>query len=493
MTKRRSEAVFTLSWSPSKALGGGPFCQSARQRPLIVVLALFGLSVLGLAPLPSRSQPVLPLNDRDGERSPLDPFPLLPDLSPAIQQALTVIAELDDPADQITLRLEIARQLADGGQPQLAQTLLQQCLDQVPQVAGRSAQVALLLAIAQTAEDLGNRPLAIATLETATQLAVNLEDDLERSARLGDIAARYADWLEPAAAVAVLALASEGAIAAPPSQRQAAQLARLALQYADLGQVEQSAQLLAQGQTVLVALGEAESDGPAAEPAPASPLTPSEWSGSVGLLSNLFSGERTRGIVTLSAAAERQWRRNDLDLGLRLTYNFDRDRDDVNEFGGQLTTDLVHYLAERLQYFNSTSFTSDDLENLNLRASLTNGIGLNVWQAGPDRRLDLRLGLGVLYESFEDEDTSFFPVTASTGLSYQDELFDILDIRQTLAVDVPLEEAENYLFRSRTDLGIPIGDRWSFNNSVQLTLSGDPVANNPGLLLNLQTGLRYQF
>ncbi|MGB3491912.1 MAG: DUF481 domain-containing protein [Elainellaceae cyanobacterium] len=422
-----------------------------------------------------------------------EPDPREPDL--AIRNALDIANRTGTAADRVTVLSIAARYSFSTGQAVEADRYLRAALELIPQIESESEQVSALLAIADLYAKYGEQEAVLIPLAAAEQLAETTIEPLLRAQLWMAIATRYADLLQPAQAGTALTMAQQSIEAAELSESQAIALAQLAIQSADLGQTDAVAGLVAQSQEILTALAEDRSianDANESEVA-SSGLTPRPWSGSFGLQSSVFSGDRTRGVVTLSGTAERQWRQHFLDLSLRLTYNFDGARDDADLFSGEWVADSLHYGSEDVQFFVNSSVASDNLENLNLRARLAAGASFTIWQVASDRRLDLQTGLSARYENFEDQDDEFTPVSASLGLNYQDIWFSTLRFKQSFTFDVPIAESNNILFQSQTDLGIPISDRWSFNNSARLTLSGNPGNDNPPLLFNLQTGLQYAF
>lgn len=416
---------------------------------------------------------------------PRNPAPMQPSDSIVVQDALDLVHDIGTPSDQVTFLLLSARYAQTHGRAEEVQGYLNAAIQRANEVDSETAQINLLLPIAEFMAENEQTDSALTLIQQSEAIASTMSDPFAQADAYQAIASLYADLLQPSSAAAALALALAAIEEAPPTEAQSLVLATLALQFANLGHPETANMLIATSQSTLTTAR-------ANEEIP-SPLEPEPWSGNLGLLSNVFSGERTRGIVTLSGGAERQWEHNAFEFSARLTYDFDPDRDDADEIGGQLLTDGIHYFSDDIQYFVNSSVESDNLENLNLRARLSTGIGLNLWEAGSDRRLDLRLGIGARFENFVDEDSTFNPVNATVGLNYQDKWFRILSFKQSLTFDVPVDEASDYLFQAQTELGIPISDRWSFNNTARLTLSGEPADSNPGLLFNLQTGLRYEF
>ncbi len=408
-----------------------------------------------------------------------------PSDSVAVQDGMGIAADIGTPSDQVRLLLLAAHYAHTTGRLNDGQTYRQAAIDLANHTDDHSLRVRLLLSVAEWMAEHGMSEQALALMHETEAIAPTLADPLAQADAYQAIASLYADVLEPAQSAAALSHALAAIRNEPPTEAQSLAFTSIAFQFAALGHPETANRLIAKSQDVLIALRMQQESDPL--------LSPTPWVGNLGLLGTLFSGERTQATVTLSGGARRQWEHDAVTFSARLTYDFDADREDTDEFSGQALTDGIHYFSDDLQYFVNSSVESDNLENLNLRARLTTGLGVNLWQAEGDRRLDLRLGLGARYENFVNEDTTFNPITTSVGLNYQDKWFSILAFRQSLTVDIPVDNASDYLFQAQTELGIPISNQWSLSNTARLTLSGDPPDANPGLLFNLQTGLRYEF
>ncbi|MEO0409372.1 MAG: DUF481 domain-containing protein, partial [Cyanobacteria bacterium P01_A01_bin.135] len=411
---------------------------------------------------------------------------------------LRLIEQIPDLGDRLASLLQLVDILtpasASSAPDPAVITLMAQAEDLVPQQPPPT-QAEWWLAIAERYLTLGQPEAALKALTEAEAAVAMLKTPFVKAQHLQAIAAHRADLLQPSQAIAALEQAS-ALVSELPSPQASLLLTTLALQYADLGQHQESAALLARADLLLAqAPQEAPQEAPVIddiETLPPTPLTPQPWDGSVGLLGNLFSGESSRGVISLTADADRQWGRTAADFGLQLTYNIDDDEDDPDQFSVRFDADAEHYLEDNWQYFIDGSVASDDLENLQLRATLFNGVGIRLLRS-EDQELGIRTGVGIRYENFEDEGPDVNPPSLTLGFTYRDRLFELVQLQQSLDFDAPLGDVEDYLFRSETNLRIPISERWSFDQGLRLTLSGESAPDNPGLLLNLQTGLRYQF
>lgn len=382
-----------------------------------------------------------------------DPEVNLPAATPpdALQQAVAVAQALTNPEAKAMVLRDLARQYGALGQPDQAIALLAEATTAVGAIAPGPSQAMLLSDLAATYGHLGQPDLGLDLLATAVTAANGVAD----------------------------------------VQTRASLLTQLALQYGTLGQPDQATQLLSQSQAMLLAAA-APPTAPA-EPMPLTPLQPTPWQGGLSLSGRLFSGDKATTVVVLSSDLRRRWARDEVTVATRVSYDFDSSRDDSTEFSGQLTNEYGRYLTDRLRYFISTGLLSDDIENLNLLVNLNTGVGVNLWRGEGDRTLDARAGLGLRYENFRDEAEDFDLLTTELGLRYVNRIFDSLTLTQAFTVGFPLADAADYRLDSQTTVAIPISDSWSFNNSLRLRYSAEPAPDNPNLLLNLESGLRYQF
>ena len=477
--------IMTIGWW-SKEFPA--FAQSAPRSPAIV-----GDRLQSRVPPAPMYAPFVSSTSSDAPFSTSD---LAPDSS-----SLNAILELTETTAASPTQVELLFTFVETVWDSEPTEVLVQALDQayavIQSLEGPTVQLPLLLELATYYGDTTQRlptDQGILLLSEASDLVNDLPSGLEQATAWQAIATQYIHWMEPSRAAMALAQAQIELEDMSVSEEKAIALTTLALNYEDIGQPDQQRILLAQSEGVLAELASLAAE-PEPEPEPDDDpiLTPFPWRGDLGLAGSVFAGERTTGTVTLNAAAERQWARNALDIGLRVGYSFDGDRDDADEFSGRFTIEEQYFFSERWQYFVNSGVTSDNLANLNLRAELTTGSALTLWNPNDKEQFAVRLGIGARYENLEEERTEFNPVEGSVGWTYEDLFFDVVELQQTFSINAPFTDFSDYLLRLQTDLSIPIGDRWALSNSARITWSGDPAENNPPLIFNLQSGVKYKF
>ncbi|NET38061.1 MAG: DUF481 domain-containing protein, partial [Cyanothece sp. SIO1E1] len=316
-----------------------------------------------------------------------------------LMQAIAIANTLEAGSTKATILGEIALQYAELGQDAQAAESLSQALGAANAIQTAAEKAKVLSKIALQYAEIGPLEQSTSVLSEAVQTARTIDNAPEQATVLSELALQYLKLGQGAQATDVLLQATAVADGVEDPQAKAGLLAELALRYADLGQYERSSQLLTQGQQIQTPVQTAE----AAADEPFSAFKPTPWRGSLGLASNIFTGERTRGTVRFDVDAKRQWRRNKLETGIALVYDFDVDRDDDVEILGKFDTEFRRSLSERFQYFISSEVTSDNIENLDLLAILNGGIAVNLWRVGSERSLDFQVGAGARFENFEDD------------------------------------------------------------------------------------------
>ena len=98
----------------------------------------------------------------------------------------------------------------------------------------------------------------------------------------------------------------------------------------------------------------------------------------------------------------------------------------AEELGCEVETGIEESQARKV----TEMLDVDDLENLQLRATLFNGLGIRLLRS-ENRELGLRTGLGIRYENFEEEGPDINSPSLSVGLTYRDRLFDAIRLQQS--------------------------------------------------------------
>lgn len=381
------------------------------------------------------------------------------------------------------------------GQGQTSDRLLRQAEDIADTVADESAKARLLSEIALKYAFLGEFARSADILLQALEVVNSIPDPRQKAMLLGDIAAQYARLGQSAEASELLSQAVEVASAIEDGSVRASLLTEIALKYTNLGLSERSEQLLSQSQQAIsespVAIAPEVEENP-----PLFPFQPVPWSGNIGFLGRLFSGNKTTSVLTLSSVIERKWPRDQIDISLSATNDFDDSRSSPNqdnEFKGRFQAEYRHHLNARWQYFANTAARRDTLDDIDIRTSFYTGPGLNIWRSGQSQSFDMQLGLGVRFENSNRRSNDVdFPV-AQYRIRYKDLYFGNVKFRNFYSLEVPFTDLEDYYMELTSTLAIPIAGGWSFRNSLKVQYAAQPTRGNPNVQVDVGTGVEYQF
>lgn len=371
----------------------------------------------------------------------------------------------------------------------------------------------------------------VAILFQALEFAQNITNPAKKATVLAQIAVRYAFLGEEFQADSVLSQALEAVEAIEDASEKATVLTAIALNIANIANIEDSVEvsdLLSQALEIANTIDDAEVRGslltqialaysdigtsdlsrdiismlPSLEPevvaeaASDSPLEPTPWQGGLFLSSQLFSGAKTATTLIVGSQLGRQWSREQLNFGLIFLNSFDNSRvapEEDNQIRGEFSSEYRYHPSDSQYYVVSSRTLKDELSDINFRTDLYLGSGLNLWRVGPNQTLDMQLGLGVRYDDGVDQDSEVdFPV-AQYKLSYEDIFLANLIFNQSFSFQLSLENTNDYIAEAATIISVPLSERWSFNNGLQLIYEAEPLGDTTNLRLNVDTGIKYEF
>ena len=380
-------------------------------------------------------------------------------------------------------------------QGQISDRLLQQAEDIADTIADPPGKARVLSEIALKYAELGEFSRSADLLLRALEVVNSIVDSRQKAILLSGIATQYARLGQSVEASELFSQAVEIANKIEGGSVRASVLAEIALKSTSLGLSEVSDRLLAQSEQVI---SESPVAGqPEVEEQPSLfPFEPIPWTGRIRLLGRFFSGNKTTSVFTVASDIERKWPRDQIDINLSATNDFDDSRSSPNqdnEFEGRFQVEYRHHATARWQYFVNSSARRDTLDDLDIRTSLYTGPGLNIWRGGKSQSFDMQLGLGVRFEeSNRRSDDLDFPV-AQYRVRYKDLYFDNVKFRNFYTLEVPLDNLEDFYMELNSSVAVPISGGWSFNNSLRIQYAAEPTRNNPNVEVKMETGLQYQF
>jgi len=228
-----------------------------------------------------------------------------------------------------------------------------------------------------------------------------------------------------------------------------------------------------------------------AQETPLSILKPKAWAGKLALLGNFTAGNVDAALVTFNGELSRQWTRDRFNAKGEVSYGVTKGETTASRIFG--STKLDHFLEKRFYLYGNAQGEHDEVADLDLRALLGGGVGLNLWTGKKKHQaLDVEGGVAALFESFQNQNSE----TRFTGrffVNYQDIFFKDLEFSQSFEFLLPFSDPGAFVLRSRTVAAMDLGAGWAFQNRLELDYLGDPAEQAKNLDVRFLAGLQYSF
>ncbi len=387
-----------------------------------------------------------------------------------------------------------ARELSEGGN---SEQLLEQALKIANTVKDPYDRATILKDIALQYANLGKKDQGIAILSQSLEVAKKIEDTSVKVTVMLGIAHNYFELDRITTANEILSEGLELVNSVADQSLKSRLLTKIALKYAEIGQDKQTATLLTQSQELIEQ---------AAEPLTAFPFQPAPVEGSFSFGGALESFATTTYTVFANTNLYKQWAVDDIDLETDVFLSFDSGRT-INSFrlGGIFLSSYRHHFNSQWNFFNGILITGNlnifaadtDDEDLNYIAAFTTGIGLNLWRGEQRQFLDLRLGVGARYE-YADIDLEVLrnrtQPTLNLSLRARGLQLWTAKVDQLFFVTLPFDDFDDFLVVSRTKFSFPLGEKWSFDNTIWLRYRNKTlIETNPNLEAFFTTGIGFKF
>ena len=404
-------------------------------------------------------------------------------------EALAVANSLDDPFGKATLLSDIARQYIELGQLNIAADILAQALETANSLNNVTEKMVVI-------DDIARQYLELDQPSQVQAIIASLDDVPAKIALTTILAQYYTETGQPSSATDALADSIALVETIDDASLRARLFTKIALEYSHIDKPESAERLLSQSRALIeqVARG--------------FPFQPEPLSGKFGygFSANFFDTSVIQASFDLQI--KQQWPINDFVFLGNLSLNFDSDRS-VNQLrpGGLTIGAYRHHFSPQVQYFANLLMQlnqgfispSTEDEDTAFAGSSVMGGGYNLWRGkSPQQFLDLQVGVGVQYEYDEIVSEDVFLSEADPvlwlGLWAQSVPLGTTEIDQIIAFLPTLTDFNNFIIFSRTQFSIPLTERLSFVNTLQLRYRNVPVLEaNPNWNILFSTGLGYDF
>ena len=375
---------------------------------------------------------------------------------------------------------------------------LEQSVDLINEIDDSPLKVTLLNNLALSYAQMGNIDKAIAILDHSLSIAKGLEDVVLKVTTITSIAKHYDQIGQKSKAIEILDDTVEMANMVEDKSLQGQLLLEISFKYGEIGQQESAQTLFAQSQTMMVK---------ASQPLPEFPFTETPSTLEFGLAGFVNSFRDTTALVGIEVDFAKLWSEDDFFVNASIYLDYDSSRS-INNYRPSsliLANSRHHFNAKWnlfTNFFNSTNqnlFSSkNDDEDLVIISEFFVGAGLNLWR-GDSRGdfLDLQLGIGPRYEyDYIDSEQKRNQVAPALALILLGRDFSIgkAKINNTFIIVPALNDFNNYIITSDTNLSVPLSERWSLSNRLFVRYRNEIVfEDNPKVEFFFSTGLKYKF
>ncbi|HYC78041.1 MAG TPA: DUF481 domain-containing protein [Planctomycetota bacterium] len=220
------------------------------------------------------------------------------------------------------------------------------------------------------------------------------------------------------------------------------------------------------------------------------PLTPTDWKGTISLNGSFRSGTVDSVLVALRAAVEKSWEEDKFSAALEALYG---ESDDLKTNESLFAkARFEHYWSDRFFGYGQADALYDRIQDIDLRAIAGVGVGYVVWKDSDDELLSFEGGVSGIYTKYGTGVDELSPA-ARVGATFKEILFKDVRFEQTAEFLLPLDDMDAFLVRARTSLAVPVAEGWSMKTSVDLQYQGEPAAGTENLDILFLIGLEYQF
>ncbi|MAG54683.1 MAG: hypothetical protein CMJ83_00165 [Planctomycetes bacterium] len=221
-------------------------------------------------------------------------------------------------------------------------------------------------------------------------------------------------------------------------------------------------------------------------------LEEKDWNGRIALLGTLRTGNVDSSLFQLTVGINRQWRADR--LATHAAFAYGQTEGETTATNAEAGVKWDHFYDADFYSYARTDLEFDDIKQLDLRAILGIGVGLNLWRGEKDHQsFDVEGGIDGIYEDFQtSEDTEFDPA-GRIAFTYKNRFFEDLLFTEEFQVLFPIPDASDFIMNSKTTLSVAISDNWQLKNILEIEYQGDPPNAVKNLDLKLLLGLEYKF
>lgn len=200
-----------------------------------------------------------------------------------------------------------------------------------------------------------------------------------------------------------------------------------------------------------------------------------KMSGSVNAGLNKQSGNTNKESYHLDGNVRARTPENRFTFGFQ--YNQEQTNDNLTEENSLAFGKYDHFLGEKWFLFASTTLEQDTFENLNLRSSVSTGLGYQFYET-EDRFLLIETGLSYINESYENSDPAEDNFGGRYAIDYEQTIVGESSLFHYQESLIGTGETGDFNFRSQTGIRFPLAKGLQSTLQMNLDWDEEPTAGN---------------
>lgn len=225
--------------------------------------------------------------------------------------------------------------------------------------------------------------------------------------------------------------------------------------------------------TVPAETQEQEIDNSADSTEPETGLWGAEWSGNVNIGGKIRSGNSDTQQLNIDSTIKAKWEKHR--GSVLVEYHKEEEDNDVTVDDRSLEFSHNYFFTDQWFWDNFLGFEQDDISNLDLRTTVSSGLGYQVFDRD-DLSLKFTAGPGYQREDFANGDSDS-SLIAKFGTDYDQKFYDdAFSLFHKNDLSVPTDDTNAYLFESNTGIRVPLKKGIVASGEVEYDWDNDPAA-----------------